>query len=105
MREDARGQVYIAGATEAYVTSEAELLGLMLEGQKNRATAATGMNEGSSRSHSVFLLTVTQRDVSGSAAAAAMAAGRSSKLVLVDLAGSEMVRCGALGGRSFAQPS
>lgn len=35
-REDARGQVYIGGVTECYVTTEAELLALMLEGQKNR---------------------------------------------------------------------
>lgn len=50
--------------------------------------AATGMNEGSSRSHSVFMLTVAQRDTSSMASTAV---GRSSKLVLVDLAGSEMV--------------
>lgn len=51
--------------------------------------AATGINEGSSRSHSVFMLTVAQRDTSSMAGTAV---GRSSKLVLVDLAGSEMVR-------------
>lgn len=88
MREDARGQTYIAGVTEAYVTSEVELLGLMMEGQKARAVSSTGMNEGSSRSHSVFMLTVAQRDTSS---LATTAVGRSSKLVLVDLAGSEMV--------------
>ena len=54
-------------------------------GATNRATAATGMNEGSSRSHSVFTITVTQKDVVTNAT-------KSGKLVLVDLAGSEMVR-------------
>lgn len=44
----------------AYVTNEAELLAVMGEGQKNRAVAATGMNEGSSRSHSVFFIELTQ---------------------------------------------
>lgn len=43
------------------------------------------MNEGSSRSHSVFTITVSQRDINTNAS-------RSGKLVLVDLAGSEMVR-------------
>ncbi len=43
------------------------------------------MNEGSSRSHSVFTITVTQKhDITNSI--------KSGKLVLVDLAGSEMVR-------------
>lgn len=41
-REDARGQVYIGGVTEIYVTSEAELLALMLEGQKNRWVGCGG---------------------------------------------------------------
>lgn len=43
------------------------------------------MNEGSSRSHSVFTITVTQKDCMTNAQ-------KSGKLVLVDLAGSEMVR-------------
>ena len=47
--------------------------------------AATGLNLGSSRSHSVFTITVLQKDVVTSAT-------KSGKLVLVDLAGSEKVR-------------
>jgi len=43
------------------------------------------MNEGSSRSHSVFTITVSQKDIITNAT-------KSGKLVLVDLAGSEMVR-------------
>jgi kinesin family protein 5 len=77
--------VYIAGVTEEYVTSVEELLGIMNAGATNRAVAATGMNEGSSRSHSVFTIVINQRDVVTSAS-------KSAKLVLVDLAGSEMVR-------------
>lgn len=85
VREDKLKGIYIAGVTEEYVTSQDELLTFMAVGAENRATAATGMNEGSSRSHSVFTITVNQRDVSN-------ATSRSGKLVLVDLAGSEMVR-------------
>ena len=85
IREDKAKGIYIAGVTEAYVTSQEELLGFMATGAENRATAATGMNEGSSRSHSVFTITVSQRDTNTSTS-------KSGKLVLVDLAGSEMVR-------------
>ena len=58
---------------------------MMSNGAKNRATAATGMNEGSSRSHSVFMVTVTQRHLETGST-------KTGKLFLVDLAGSEMVR-------------
>lgn len=85
IREDVNRGIYIAGVTEEYVTSEEELLAIMNAGALNRAVAATGMNEGSSRSHSVFSITVTQRDISN-------ASTKSGKLVLVDLAGSETVR-------------
>ena len=64
------------------MTDNNELLGAMSRGAESRATAATGMNEGSSRSHSVFITTVTQRNLE-------TAATKSGKLVLVDLAGSE----------------
>lgn len=53
--------IHITGVTEEYVTSVEEILQVMGNGAMNRATAATGMNEGSSRSHSVFTITVTQR--------------------------------------------
>ena len=85
VREDKVKGIYIAGVTEEYVTSQEELLGIMSAGAMNRAVAATGMNEGSSRSHSVFTITISQRDVT-------TASTKSGKLVLVDLAGSEMVR-------------
>lgn len=57
VREDKVKGIYIAGVTEEYVTSQEELLDIMSAGALNRATAATGMNEGSSRSHSVFSIT------------------------------------------------
>eukprot|EP01031_Cornospumella_fuschlensis_P022952 gene22952-27931_t len=85
IREDKIKGVYIAGVTEVYVASAEELLQVMHMGAANRATAATGMNEGSSRSHSMFTITVEQRDITTNAA-------KSGKLVLVDLAGSEMVK-------------
>ena len=85
VREDKAKGIYIGDVTEVYVTSHDELLGIMAAGATNRATAATGMNEGSSRSHSVFTITVAQRNLSNSTVT-------TGKLVLVDLAGSETVR-------------
>ena len=57
----------------------------MATGAINRATAATGMNAGSSRSHSVFTVTVYQRNTVNNVQ-------KTGKLILVDLAGSEMVK-------------
>jgi len=85
VREDPQKGIYVAGATEKYVTSEEELLEVMTLGARNRAVAATGMNEGSSRSHSVFIITVQQRDLE-------VNSSKTGMLYLVDLAGSEMVR-------------
>ncbi|CAN0382336.1 unnamed protein product [Hapterophycus canaliculatus] len=85
VREDKQRGVYVAGATEEYVTSADELIAVMSAGAKNRVTAATGMNQGSSRSHSVFIISLQQRDVNDSSTKTGM-------LFLVDLAGSEMVK-------------
>ncbi len=72
------------------MTNEAEVLDLLARGEKQRSTSATGMNETSSRSHSLFVLTVTQRLKDGST--------RTGKLNLGDLAGSEKVgKTGATG--------
>ncbi len=85
IRQDPNLGVHVAGCTESFVTNEEELLRCLTSGHKSRATAATGMNEGSSRSHSVLSITVMQRNIETETK-------RVGKLVLVDLAGSEMVR-------------
>lgn len=54
------------------------------------------MNEGSSRSHSVFTITVGQRDLTNNTT-------KSGKLVLVDLAGSEMVRKSNASGQQLEE--
>uniref|UniRef100_A0A8C9WUI2 Kinesin-like protein n=1 Tax=Sander lucioperca TaxID=283035 RepID=A0A8C9WUI2_SANLU len=66
----------------------AELTGWLKLGNKQRATAATGMNDKSSRSHSVFTLVMTQTQtefVEGEE----HDHSTTSKINLVDLAGSE----------------
>lgn len=96
VREDKIKGLYVAGVTEEYVTSVPELLDIMAKGSTNRATAATGMNEGSSRSHSVFTVTVTQRNVTNNGS-------KSGKLVLVDLAGSETVKKTGASGQQLEE--
>lgn len=51
---------YVEGLTERHVSSWAEMAALLEEGSRNRTIAATDMNKLSSRSHTVFTLTVTQ---------------------------------------------
>ena len=51
--------VYVADITETYVAEEGEVYELMKIGNKNRSIACTNMNAESSRSHSIFILTVT----------------------------------------------
>jgi len=68
----------------------------MEAGQSLRAIAATNMNSQSSRSHSVFILTLSQKcKTSGSV--------KASKLTLVDLAGSEKVRKTGATGQTMVE--
>ena len=60
---------------------EKELSELMRAASNNRAVAATGMNAGSSRSHSVTIIRIFQKDTQTGST-------KTGKLCLVDLAGS-----------------
>ncbi|KAI9737449.1 MAG: Kinesin heavy chain [Cirrosporium novae-zelandiae] len=88
--EKARG-VYVKGLLEIYVSSVQEVYEVMRRGGNARAVAATNMNQESSRSHSIFVVTITQKNVETGSA-------KSGQLFLVDLAGSEKVgKTGASG--------
>lgn len=84
IREDKNKAVYIENLTEEYAGSEEDVLALMEQGNDIRAVSATNMNEASSRSHSIFILTVTQNNSVEKSA-------KTGKLYLVDLAGSEKI--------------
>ncbi|KAF9357105.1 hypothetical protein BGX34_009598 [Mortierella sp. NVP85] len=88
--EKSRG-VYVKGLCEVYVSSVQEIHEVMRRGGNNRMVAYTNMNAESSRSHSIFVVTIAQKNlVDGSV--------KSGKLYLVDLAGSEKVgKTGASG--------
>lgn len=88
--EKSRG-VYVKGLLEIYVSSVDEVYEVMRRGGAARAVSATNMNQESSRSHSIFVITVTQKNVETGSA-------KSGQLFLVDLAGSEKVgKTGASG--------
>lgn len=80
-RVAAHGHV-LDGRAERPVTCMADVLDALAEGDAQKRRAATAMNDRSSRAHSVFTLSATQRD---------NATGRemASKLCLADLGGSE----------------
>ncbi|KAL1985450.1 hypothetical protein VTN96DRAFT_7893 [Rasamsonia emersonii] len=91
VHEDKSRGVYVKGLLEIYVSSVQEVYEVMRRGAAARAVAATNMNQESSRSHSIFVITVTQKNVETGSA-------KSGQLFLVDLAGSEKVgKTGASG--------
>ena len=91
VHEEKSKGVYVKGLLEVYVSSVDEVLEVMRRGGTARAVAATNMNQESSRSHSIFVITVTQKNVETGTA-------KSGQLFLVDLAGSEKVgKTGASG--------
>ncbi|CAM9864901.1 unnamed protein product, partial [Ectocarpus sp. 8 AP-2014] len=94
VKEHSSGRgVEAAGAKEVRVTSLEEAVGVLKKGAEHRATAATLMNNVSSRSHSIFMLRLDQRDVVHDCKV-------SARLTLVDLAGSERAgKTGAEGKR------
>ena len=85
------------------MTDVESLLRVLFSGEKNRAVAATRMNERSSRSHTIFRITIESREKSEEDSENKMASSNSSlssddgtvrisTLNLVDLAGSESVK-------------
>ncbi|CAF1221919.1 unnamed protein product [Adineta ricciae] len=83
----------IVGAIEAACESPFDAFKVLIKGSQRRQTAETLMNASSSRSHSIFTMTVTMKDSQGDM--------RLGKLHLVDLAGSENIsRSGATDKRA-----
>lgn len=59
IHEEKSKGVYMGDLTEQYISSEREVYDIMKQGNANRSIASTLMNAESSRSHSIFILTVT----------------------------------------------
>jgi hypothetical protein len=88
----------ITGATTLAVKSERQLMDILRIGSANRVVAATGMNEASSRSHCIVVLSILQESSFGirnddtnlpEVEKLETETVRYSKLYFVDLAGSE----------------
>eukprot|EP00051_Salpingoeca_urceolata_P023712 m.408038 g.408038 ORF g.408038 m.408038 type:complete len:1477 (+) comp20142_c1_seq2:683-5113(+) len=88
---------YVEGLSKLAVTDYDTIAGLMVEGNQMRHTAATLMNDQSSRSHAVFTIVMTQRQKD---VATKQTGEKVSRISLVDLAGSERSsKTGATGDR------
>ncbi|KAK2959367.1 putative Kinesin heavy chain [Blattamonas nauphoetae] len=84
VRESPTRGIYVGDATEISVSTEEEVSRLLQIGEQARSVSFTQMNAKSSRSHSVFVLQISQKTSDGST--------KAGKLNLVDLAGSEKVK-------------
>lgn len=93
MCPDGSGQLYVPGLSEFTVESVEDINKVFDLGHMNRATACTNLNEHSSRSHALLIITVAGFNSS-------TGHRTSGKLNLVDLAGSERIaKSGAEGSR------
>ena len=90
LKETPEKGVYVDGLTTFVVKSAEEMREVLEVGKKNRSVGATLMNADSSRSHSIFTVTVeTSETTPGEPSHSGEARIRVGKLNLVDLAGSE----------------
>ncbi|KAK7930392.1 hypothetical protein WMY93_006787 [Mugilogobius chulae] len=95
VREHPKDGPYVEDLSRHLVQSYSDVEELMEGGNLNRTTAATGMNETSSRSHAIFSLSFTQAKFDAEQPSETL-----SKIHLVDLAGSERAEStGASGAR------
>ncbi|PRW57364.1 Kinesin KIF19 [Chlorella sorokiniana] len=111
LKEDTLGRVFVAGLSEAEVGSADEALALLRRGSRQRQRGETALNYSSSRSHSIFTITLYQQGLegqdsegSGSGEEAEEGVGggeeRLGRISFVDLAGSERAqRTGNVGVR------
>jgi len=90
IREKADGSIVVAGAKQVLASTLSEMQGMLDVGSVSRTVAGTLMNNQSSRSHSIFTITVHQRLPSSRACVPFELV--TAKFHLVDLAGSERAK-------------
>lgn len=97
LMEDGKGGVLVRGLEEEIVTSASEIFTLLERRSAKRRTAETLLNKQSSRSHSLFSITIHIKEATPEGEELI----KCGKLNLVDLAGSENIsRSGAREGRA-----
>lgn len=93
IRQERTRGIYIPNLSEHYVSSDFDVFELLRIGTENRQVNCNKMNSRSSRSHTIFSLTITQNNFLDMSV-------KVGRLYLVDLAGSERVnKTGAEGQR------
>ncbi|KAG5322828.1 CENPE protein, partial [Pseudoatta argentina] len=98
VHEDVNGQVFVK-CKEEVTNSPENVLAIMNKGNKSRRIGETNMNERSSRSHTIFRITIESRE----AGAGSDGAIQVSQLNMVDLAGSERARLTGATGERFKE--
>ncbi|KAG2624276.1 hypothetical protein PVAP13_3KG119900 [Panicum virgatum] len=97
LMEDGKGFVFVRGLEEEIVYSAGEIYKILDMGSAKRRTAETLLNKQSSRSHSIFSITIHIKELTHEGEEMI----KIGKLNLVDLAGSENIsRSGARDGRA-----
>ncbi|CAL0334066.1 unnamed protein product [Lupinus luteus] len=97
LMEDGKGGVFVRGLEEEIVCTANEIYKILEKGSAKRRTAETLLNKQSSRSHSIFSVTIHIKECTPEGEEMI----KSGKLNLVDLAGSENIcRSGAREGRA-----
>ncbi|XP_078179140.1 kinesin-like protein KIN-5A isoform X1 [Carex rostrata] len=97
LMEDGKGGVFVRGLEEEIVYSASEIYKILDKGSAKRRTAETLLNKQSSRSHSIFSITIHIKELTHEGEEMI----KIGKLNLVDLAGSENIsRSGARDGRA-----
>ena len=94
IREDKNKGIWVGECTEKYVESEQEMMNFFNTGASNRIVASTKMNAISSRSHSLFSVTIYQRNV-------ITESSKTGKIYFVDLAGSEKMSKAGVEGNTM----
>ena len=105
IREHPKTGPFVEGLTECVVKDAAGAMEHLIRGNGARRTAATNMNERSSRSHAIFLIGITQTRIGEDKQGGMSATDRSSKVALVDLAGSERVEKSGAKGKRLVEAS
>ena len=106
VRQHPTSGVFVDGLIQTPLNGLQHTLDVMRQGDAARHVAATKMNSGSSRSHSIFTLNFTSVEMLGREESSMLCTNtnvRTSKLNLVDLAGSEVTSKSGVEGINFTE--
>lgn len=92
--------VYVENLTEEPAETAVAVTSILQRGARNRHIGATSMNKESSRSHTVFTVTIQTKSTSGG-----LTKIKTSRLNLVDLAGSERQKAAQTEGQALKEAS